>query len=74
MPVATTSPEAYNLYLQANSIFERRDGPHMLEAVASLEKAIELDPKFARAHSRLAAVYVVLPTYVGGGRPNSGRR
>ncbi|MCX7042080.1 MAG: hypothetical protein NT117_05240 [Gammaproteobacteria bacterium] len=66
VPVATSSPEAYNLYLQANSIFERRDGPHMKEAVAALERAIALDPKFARAHSRLAAVYVVLPTYVGG--------
>ena len=67
VPVATSSPEAYNLYLQATSIFERRDGPHMLEAVAALEKAIALDPKFARAHSRLATVYVILPTYVGGG-------
>ncbi|MBP8098657.1 MAG: hypothetical protein KAY03_05000, partial [Arenimonas sp.] len=65
VPVATSSPEAYNLYLQATSIFERRDGPHMLEAAAALQKAIALDPKFARAHSRLATVYVVLPTYVG---------
>ena len=39
-----------------DSIFNRRDGPRMLEAVAALEKAIALDPKFARAHSRLAAM------------------
>ena len=74
VPVATSSPEAYNLYLQATSIFERRDGPHMLEAVAALEKAIALDPSFARAHSRLATVYVVLPTYVGGSSADSWTR
>ena len=71
VPVATDIPEAYNLYLQASAIFERRDGPHMLDAVAALEKAIALDPKYARAQSRLAVLHVVLPTYTGGGVADS---
>ncbi len=66
VPVATTSPEAYALFLKATSTFDRRDGPHMLEAVQQLERAIALDPNYARAHSRLAAVHVILPTYTGG--------
>ena len=66
VPVATSSPEAYALYLQATSIFDRRDGPRMREAVAMLEQAIALDPRYARAYSRLATLYWLLPTYVGG--------
>ena len=34
VPVATTSPEAYELYLQATAVFNHRDGPHMFEAIA----------------------------------------
>ena len=66
VPVATTNPEAYNLYLQATAIFERRDGPSMPQAVAALEQALRLDPKFARAESKLAVLYCILPTYLGG--------
>jgi TolB-like protein/Tfp pilus assembly protein PilF len=62
VPVATTSPEAYSLYLQASAIFDRRDGSHYQDAIAALQEAIRLDPKYARAYSRLAAIYVVLPS------------
>jgi len=64
VPVATTSPEAYALYLQATAIFDRRDGPHYQDAIAALQEAIRLDPKYARAHSRLAALYVVLLNFM----------
>jgi len=64
VPVATTSPEAYALYLQASGIFNRRDGARFPEAIAQLRKALELDPDFARAHSRLAAIYGLEPIYV----------
>ena len=62
----TQNPDAYQLYLQASSIFDHRDGAHMLEAVQQLEQAIALDPGYARAYSRLAAVHGILPTYVPG--------
>ena len=61
--VATENQEAYALYLQATGIFNRRDGTRIKDAVAQLEKAIELDPNFARAHSRLAAVLAIARIY-----------
>jgi TolB-like protein/Tfp pilus assembly protein PilF len=63
VPVATTSPDAYPLYLQATAIFDRRDGPHFPDAIADLQQAIRLDPKYARAHARLASMYAIANTY-----------
>jgi len=62
--VATTNPEAYSLYLQASSIFNRREGPRMGEAIAMLERALVLDPGFARAEARLAAILALAPLYL----------
>jgi len=62
--VATTNPEAYALYLQASGIFNRREGTRFPEAIGELEQALKLDPKFARAHSRLAAIHALEPIYV----------
>jgi len=64
VPVATDDPQAYSLYLQATSIFNRREGLRFPEAVAELEQALRLDPKFARAHARLAAIHALEPIYV----------
>jgi TolB-like protein len=64
VPVATTSPEAYALYLQASAIFNRREGSRFPDAIAHLEQAIRLDPAYARAHSRLAALHALSPAYV----------
>jgi TolB-like protein/Tfp pilus assembly protein PilF len=61
--VATSSPEAYVLYLRATEVFNRRDGTHFPDAIAELKEAIRLDPKYARAHARLAALYSVASTY-----------
>ena len=63
VPVSTTNPEAYSLYLQATAIFDRRDSPRFPDAIADLQQAIQLDPNYARAHSRLAALYVVQSSY-----------
>jgi TolB-like protein/Tfp pilus assembly protein PilF len=65
VPVATRNPEAYALYLKATSTFDRRDPAHMAEAARQLEQAVKLDPGYARAWSRLSAVYAILPTYIG---------
>jgi TolB-like protein len=59
----TTNAEAYALYLQATSIYVRRDGDRFPEAIAALEQAIRLDPDYARAFARLTALYAVLPSY-----------
>ena len=62
--VATTNPEAYALYLQASSIFNRREGPRMGEAIAMLERALALDPGFARAEARLSTMLALAPLYL----------
>ena len=63
VPVTTSNPEAYSLFLQATSIFDRRDAPRFPEAVAALQQAIALDPHYARAHSRLATIYTAMGSY-----------
>ncbi|HVF73349.1 MAG TPA: protein kinase [Chthoniobacterales bacterium] len=60
---ATTSSEAYALFLEATSIFNRRDGVRFRDAIAQLQEAVRLDPKFARAHARLASLSSIAPQY-----------
>ncbi len=60
----TSSPEAYALYLQATAIFNRRDTAQYQDAVTALQKALVLDPKYARAHSRLATLHATLGAYM----------
>ncbi len=62
--VATRNPEAYALYLQATGIFNRREGARFPQAIAQLEQALMLDPQYARAHARLAAIHALEPIYV----------
>ena len=53
----TRDPEAYQLYLQAMSL-QGRMSPYegIPRAVRLMERAIERDPDFARAHSAIAAM------------------
>ena len=55
----THDADAYALYLRASDVFHRRFGPRYPDAIGDLEQAIAIDPGFARAHARLAALYVV---------------
>ncbi len=59
----TANAEAYSLYLQATGIFNRREGSRFAEAIDELDQALKLDPKYARAHSRLAAIHALEPIY-----------
>ncbi len=59
VPVATKDPEAYALYLQATAALNQRDYPRMGRAIGWLEQALKLDPKFARAHARLAMIHAL---------------
>ena len=58
VPVATDNAEAHALYLQATAIYNRRDKEHLQDAFAALGEALRLDPHFAHAQARLAALYV----------------
>lgn len=62
----TDNPEAYALYLQATATFNRRDGAKFDEAMGQLRQAIVLDPKFARAYSRMATLEAVRGNYAEG--------
>jgi TolB-like protein len=55
----TTNPEAYALYLRATEVFNRRANDRYEEGIAAARQALRLDPGFARAHSRLATLYVL---------------
>jgi TolB-like protein len=59
----TSNAEAYSLYLQATGIFNRREGTRFREAIDELGQALKLDPNYARAHSRLAAIHALEPIY-----------
>jgi TolB-like protein/Tfp pilus assembly protein PilF len=62
----TSNPEAYALYLQATATFNRRDGANFDEAMKQLQQAIAMDPKFARAYSRMATLEAVRANYTEG--------
>ena len=59
----TANARAYTLYLDATSILNRRDGPRMSEAIAKLEQAVALDPKWARGYARLAMTAAIASQY-----------
>jgi TolB-like protein/tRNA A-37 threonylcarbamoyl transferase component Bud32 len=63
VPVATSNPDAYALYLQATAFFNRREGARFPEGIAQLEQALRLDPGYARAWSRLGTLWVLTPIY-----------
>ena len=58
---ATENLDAYELYLKARGLFLARQ--QLEESVALYERAVELDPDFARAWEGLAAVYSVVESW-----------
>ena len=50
----TENADAYASYLEAAAIFNRRESARYSDAIALLEKSLALDPRFARAASRIA--------------------
>jgi DNA-binding winged helix-turn-helix (wHTH) protein/TolB-like protein/Flp pilus assembly protein TadD len=55
----TFSPEAYDLFLRGQALFLARSTPDNREARALFARAIELDPRFARAYAALAMTYAM---------------
>ena len=55
----THSLEAYEYFLRGQAQLLARQGEENLQARASYEKAIELDPKFARAYAGLAMTHAM---------------
>lgn len=59
-PAPTNNLDAYHLYLQSRPLVVRPSEQNLRGAEALLERAIALDPKFARAFAYLANVRTVL--------------
>jgi serine/threonine-protein kinase len=60
----TSDPEAYDFYLRGLYLVERR-GRSVRLAADYFAKAIEKDPRFARAHAELAAALELFPYFAG---------
>jgi len=53
----TNSQAAYDAFLRGWSHYRRRTPDAFAQAIPILEKAVALDPQYARAHAVLAAIY-----------------
>jgi serine/threonine-protein kinase len=58
--VPTDSPEAHETYLRAMSRLNLFNQNSLTEGVALLEKAVEIDPEFALAYSKLARTQALM--------------
>lgn len=61
--MATEDSDAFRCYLEGRSLWQRRDPTSMARGIKLLEKAVDLDPGYARAFATLAAAYHKLPLY-----------
>src|SRR6202047_763382 len=59
----TTDLTAYELYLKGRSLWSKRGGENLRQAIGFYEQAIARDPKYALAYTGLAKAYVLLPAY-----------
>ena len=63
---SSDSPQAYVLFVEAQTLVNRRVGDSLPRAIVLLKQATAIDPKFARAWSKQAIAYAVLTQYTGG--------
>src|SRR6266849_1132929 len=59
----TSDTAAYELYLKGRSLWGKRGGDNLRQAIAFYEQAIARDPSYAPAYAGLAEAYVILPGY-----------
>ncbi len=59
----TKNSEAYKEYLRGRFYWNKRKGPDIEKSIEFFQKAIELDPKYAKAWSGLADSYILMPEY-----------
>ncbi|GMR14757.1 MAG: hypothetical protein BMS9Abin30_0364 [Gammaproteobacteria bacterium] len=59
----TENPKAYELYLQGRFAWRQRQEENIRRSIELFEKALVIDPDFARAHEALATAWSVLPSW-----------
>jgi DNA-binding winged helix-turn-helix (wHTH) protein/TolB-like protein/Flp pilus assembly protein TadD len=60
---STQNGEAYQLYLKGRYFWNKRTNEGLQKGVSYFERALQLDPNFALAHSGVADSYVLLGSY-----------
>jgi TolB-like protein/Tfp pilus assembly protein PilF len=60
---ATNNTQAYALFIEGQTLVNRRVGDNLPRAIALLKEATRLDPNFARAWAKLAVALAVEPQY-----------
>ncbi len=61
--ITTTNTEAHDAYLRGRYLVVQRTTTTIEAAIREFEKAITLDPDYARAHAELAMAYLLLSSY-----------
>ena len=59
----TENGEAYELYLQGRHLWRTRQEANIRHGISLFERAIELDPSYAKAYEALAVATLVLPAW-----------
>jgi TolB-like protein len=59
----TDNAEAYELYLQGRHLWRTRQEANIREGITLFKRAIELDPKYAKAYEALSVATLVLPAW-----------
>jgi len=59
----TSDTTAYEFYLKGRSLWSKRGGENLRQAIGFYEQAIAHDPNYALAYTGLAEAYVILPIY-----------
>ncbi len=59
----TENVEAYKLYLKGRHLWNQRRGDSIKRSIENFQRAILIDPNFARAYAALADSYAVAPIY-----------
>jgi DNA-binding winged helix-turn-helix (wHTH) protein/tetratricopeptide (TPR) repeat protein len=62
-PIKTTTPEAYQAYLQGRHFLIERTDEALNKSIAQFKHAIDLDPNFAKAYAGLASAYLILASH-----------
>jgi len=68
---ATTDTTAYELYHKGRSLWGKRTGDNIPQAIAFYEQAIARDPNYALAYAGLSSAHILAPFYAGADRRES---
>ena len=61
--VSTKDPEAHNLYLEGMYLLQRRGARNIYRSITLFERALERDPRFARAWAGIALADAIVITW-----------